>query len=218
MLAGGQACASARRRGRCRRGRRARGCGCSRRRYDPIRAASAGRRDRRGARRRRPARGVRGRPDVDRRDPERQEQVEEHRLGTGALLRAEPTVVEVVDELAEQRADGDRRRGRPVDRAAERLEVDGAEDSGAGCPRLVHRAGGDPERPRRWQDVAAAALGEHDEHSLGRPRELVVGVCVPLEACPDRHREGADDRRRSRLSVHRHNLAAYSLSETDQPR
>ena len=55
----------------------------------------------------------------------------------------------------------------PVDRAAARLEVDRAEDGGAGCPRLVHRAGGDPERPRGRQDVAAAALGEHDEHPLG---------------------------------------------------
>ena len=105
-----------------------------------------------------------------------------------------------------------------VDRAATRLEVDGAENGGAGRPRLVHCAGGDPERPRGRQDVAAPALDEHDEYPLGRPRDLVVGVCVPLEARPDRHREGADDSRRRWLSVYRYNLAAYSLSETDEPR
>ena len=97
-----------------------------------------------------PGAGIRRRSDVDRRDTKRQQQVEEHRLGTGALLPAEAAVVEVVDELAEERAHGDRRRRRPVDPAATRFEVDGAEHGGAGCPRLVHRASGDPERPRRW--------------------------------------------------------------------
>ena len=161
---------------------------------------------------------VRRRADVDRRDPKRQQQVEEHGLGARALLGSEPAVVEVVDEFAEERADRDRRGHVPVDRAATRFDVDRAQDGGARRARLVHRAGGDPERPRRRQDVAAAALGEDDEHALGRPGELVVAVRVPLEARPDRHRERAHDRRRSRLSVHRHNLAAYSLSETESAR
>ena len=47
---------------------------------------------------------------------------------------------------------------------------------------------------------------------------VVVAVRVPFEQRPGRHREGADNGRRSKLSVQRHNLTAYSLSERDRPR
>jgi hypothetical protein len=212
MPGDGRACASGRRKVRCRRGKRGRAFDCWPRRRDPTRATSADRRGRRAAPRRRPAR-IRGRADVDRRDPERQEQVEEHRLGAGALVRPERAVVEVVDELAEQWADGDGRRRVPVDRTAARMKVDRAEDGGHGCARLVHRARRDPEGAGRRQDMAVAGLGEHHEHSLGRPRELVLAVRVPLEARPGGHRERPDDRGRSPLSICRHNLAPYSFSE-----
>ena len=156
--AGGRACASARTRARCRRGRpRERAAARSDRASPLVQLAGIGR-DRRGVRRRPLARGsVGGRTSIVAiRSGTR-------RSKSTASARGVPppdlAVVEVMDELAEERADRDRRGRRPVDRAATRFDIDRAEDGGARRPRLVHGAGGDPERPRGRQDVAAAALG-----------------------------------------------------------
>ena len=123
------------------------------------------------------------RADVDRCDAERHQEVEEYGLRARAFLGSDLAIVEVMDEFAEEWTDRDRRGHVPVDRAAARFDVDRAQDGGARRARLVHRAGGNPERPRGRQDVAAAAtaLGEDDEYAFWGPGELVVVVRVPLQ-------------------------------------
>ena len=77
-------------------------------------------------------------------DRKRGEEVEEHGLGAEPPLGREGVVLEVGDQLLQQRAHFDRRRAVPCDRAVSRPDVDRPQDSGSGRTRLVRCPGGDP--------------------------------------------------------------------------